>query len=122
MKRTVDKKTKHRARELRQNLTVAERRLWLRFRGKQFLGLHIRKQHPIGPYIVDFFIPKVTLIIELDGDSHDTRMDKDSYRDEFMRERGFEVVRIQNEQIMRNLDGVLEYLKNYCEEKENNPL
>ena len=107
---------------MRRNLTPAERRLWSRFQGRQFLGLHIRKQHPIGPYIFDFFIPKFNLIIELDGDSHDTRMDKDRCRDEFIREQGLEVVRIQNEQVMRNLDGVLEYLKKCCEEKEDNPL
>ena len=121
MRRTVSRTTKERAKELRRNLTHAEKRLWSRLRGKRFLGLHVRKQHPIGPYIVDFLVPKLNMVIELDGDSHDVRLDKDKKRDDSMQEQGLEVVRIQNRDVMANLDGVIEYLRSICEQRMSTP-
>ena len=57
-------------RQLRSGMTGAERRLWLRLRAKQFLALKFRRQHGIGPYIVDFYCPEKSLVIEVDGDTH----------------------------------------------------
>jgi very-short-patch-repair endonuclease len=57
----------HRARSLRANATKAERKLWRRLKSKQIEGLKFRKQHPIGPYILDFYCPEVKLCIEVDG-------------------------------------------------------
>jgi very-short-patch-repair endonuclease len=59
-----------RARQLRRELTPAERKLWARLRYRQLEGLHFRKQHPVGRFIVDFFCAKAKLIIEIDGDTH----------------------------------------------------
>lgn len=58
------------ARQFRKDLTPPEARLWARLKGKAD-GLHFRKQHPIGPYIVDFYCAKANLIIEVDGLAHD---------------------------------------------------
>ena len=57
-------------RHFRANLTLAETRLWAKLRSKQFQELKFRRQHGIGPYIVDFFCPEKRLIVEVDGDVH----------------------------------------------------
>ncbi len=57
-------------RHLRSEMTNAETRLWSKLRAKQFQGLKFRRQHGIGPYIVDFYCPERSLVIEVDGDSH----------------------------------------------------
>ena len=59
-----------RARELRRDMTPAEKKLWARVRAGQLNGAHFRKQHAVGTYIVDFFCAKSKLVIEVDGDTH----------------------------------------------------
>ena len=58
------------ARQLRSNMTDAERRLWARLRGKQILGVQFYRQKPLGNSIVDFYAPKAHLVIEVDGSQH----------------------------------------------------
>jgi very-short-patch-repair endonuclease len=66
--------TRRRSQRLRENATFPEQLLWSKLRGKQLAGLRFRRQHPIEPYIVDFYCPTARLAIKLDGDSHDKRM------------------------------------------------
>ncbi|TLY25727.1 MAG: DUF559 domain-containing protein, partial [Nitrospirae bacterium] len=70
-------------RRLRSEMTHAEMRLWARIRAKQFQGLKFRRQHGIGPYIVDFYCPEKSLVIEVDGDTHaePSQIFKDERRD-----------------------------------------
>jgi very-short-patch-repair endonuclease len=93
-------------------MTTPEVRLWARLRGKQFHGLKFRRQHGIGPYIVDFFCPEQCLVIELDGDSHadDDQVLKDRERDQYLQSLGLRVIRYRNDEILENLDGVVEDL------------
>jgi hypothetical protein len=56
------------ARELRKDMTPAEKKLWSKLRKGQICGTHFRKQHPVGPFIIDFFCAKAKLAIEVDGD------------------------------------------------------
>ena len=121
MKKSVDRKTKNRAKHLRKNASPVERLFWCRIRAGQLHGLRIRRQHPIGPYIADFYVPRLGLVIELDGDSHDFRVKKDRVRDRYMEVQGLTVLRFQNRDIMKRLDSVLEYLWNYCEECLHRP-
>jgi very-short-patch-repair endonuclease len=95
------------ARDLRCNLTDAERRLWHHLRGKQ-LGARFRRQAPIGPYIADFacFDPK--LVIELDGGQHDQQRGYDTRRDAWLRAQGFALLRFWNDETLRNTSGVAE--------------
>ena len=104
--------TQKRARALRRELTNAERILWSRLKGRQ-LGWQFRLQHPVGPYIADFACARLKLIIELDGATHGTADERiyDAQRTRFMEEQGWGVIRFWNDEVYRNLDGVLESMR-----------
>nr|WP_247711798.1 DUF559 domain-containing protein [Qipengyuania qiaonensis] len=100
---------------MRREMPEPELRLWMELRHSRFNGLKFRRQVVIGKRIVDFFCPAKGLIVEIDGDTHDWEADK--YRDDTMlRNHGFTTVRFNNEQVMRNLHGVLERLKSVLDE------
>jgi very-short-patch-repair endonuclease len=93
-----------RARELRQNMTAWEIRLWGRLRKDQ-LGLRFRRQHPVGNYIADFACIPAKLIIEADGDHH-YWYGQDKRRDAWLSAQGWRVMRYENRQIQWELDDV----------------
>ena len=99
-------------RRLRSNMTCPETRLWLRLRARQLQGLKFRRQHGIGPYIVDFYCPEQSLVIEVDGDSHADadQILKDRQRAKYLQSLGLHVIRYVNDDILKNLDGVMEDL------------
>ena len=99
-------------RRLRSNMTGPEARLWSKLRARQFQGLKFRRQHGIGPYIVDFYCPEQSLVIEIDGDSYADadQILKDQLRDKYFRSLGLHVIRYCNDDIVKNLDGALEDL------------
>ena len=82
--------------------------LWHRLRRRQVSGHHFRRQHRIGPYFVDFACRRSKLAIELDGSQHDGRQRYDRRRDEYIRGKGYQVIRVGNEEVFTNIDGVLE--------------
>lgn len=98
------------ARKLRRNLTPHEVKLWSLLRDKRFIDLKFRRQYPIGKYIVDFCCPSKRLVIELDGSGHiepkQTKIDKE--RDKYLNSQGFAVLRVWNNELDDNLDGVVE--------------
>jgi len=96
-----------RARQLRNNMTEAERHLWSALRRRQRLGCKFRRQAPIGGYIADFACFAPPLVVELDGESHDQTAGHDRTRDRRMRARGFAVLRFQNDDVRANLEGVV---------------
>ena len=102
-----------RARALRRDLTRFEKQLWLRLRGSQ-LGVAFRKQHPIGPYIVDFAAPSINLVVEIDGGQHGTPSggDEDRKRDGFLAAKDWQVLRFWNHEVFENADGVVETIWN----------
>lgn len=104
------------ARKLRRNMTDAERKLWSLVRGRQ-LGVKIRRQVPIGRYIVDFLCQEKKLIIELDGGQHYTPdgLKRDKARDEFLRGLGYTVLRISNIDMMKHADSVLEEVHSHLQ-------
>ena len=99
-------------RRLRSDMTGPETRLWSRQRARQLQGLKFRRQHGIGPYIVDFYCPEQFLVIEVDGDSHADadQILKDQLRDRYFQSLGLRVVRYINDDILKNLDRALEDL------------
>jgi very-short-patch-repair endonuclease len=96
-----------RARQLRKDPTDAERVLWQKLRFWQVNGWKFRRQQPLGGYIVDFVCLQKRLIIELDGGQHADRIDYDKVRDGWLCEQGFVVLRFWNNDVLKNLDGVV---------------
>jgi very-short-patch-repair endonuclease len=107
----VAAKTFGRARGLRGKMTNAETLLWSQLR-RGICGMRFRRQHPIGPYIADFACIPVRLVIEIDGATHSTEMERrhDAQRDAFLRARSWQIVRVTNEEVYRSLDAVLELI------------
>jgi len=99
-----------RARSLRRDGTEVERKLWQRLRNGQIRDANFRRQHPAGPYILDFFCPRLGLAIELDGGQHAESADRDRVRDEWLRQHGVTVLRFWNSDIVQNIEGVLEVI------------
>ncbi len=96
------------ARELRKNMTDAERRLWSRLRRRQFAECKFRKQAPIGTYIVDFVCFERKLIVELDGGQHVLRSLEDERRTAWLNSQGFRVLRYWNHDVFEDIDTMLE--------------
>ncbi|QGX40368.1 endonuclease domain-containing protein [Permianibacter aggregans] len=94
---------------LRNNVGEPEHQLWQRLRGSQ-LGVKFRRQHGIGPFIVDFYCSAHQLVIEVDGVTHETMASQkaDTGRDQFMRSLGIKVLRFSNQQVMTEVDGVVQ--------------
>ena len=95
------------ARTLRRNSTDAEIRLWSALRDRRLAGYRFRRQHPIGPFIVDFGCTRHQLIIEADGGQHaDNAADEE--RTEWLQRNGWRVLRFWNNDILANTNGVIE--------------
>jgi len=92
---------------LRREQTLVEKRMWHRLRAKQFYGIKFRRQHPIGPYIVDFCSPSAKLVIELDGGRHADQREYDERRTSYLKQYGFKVLRFWDNEVWHNMDGVL---------------
>ncbi len=101
--------------ELRLKRTPAENKLWFYLRDKRFEKLKFRRQHGVGPYIVDYYCPQKSLVIEIDGDihAHPDQIKKDEQRTDYLNKRGLQVLRYNNEDLLKNLEGVLEDLRNH---------
>ena len=98
-----------RVRALRRSATDAERKLWLQLRSRALEGHKFIRQHPIGPYVVDFACREHRLIIEIDGGQHATSP-KDAARTRYLSSRGYLVLRYWNNEVIENLSGVLEHI------------
>jgi very-short-patch-repair endonuclease len=99
-----------RAMILRRDVTDAERKLWQGLRALPMQDSHFRRQAPIGPYFADFACHAKRLVIELDGGQHgeEAHAKRDAARDTYMRANGYRVLRFWNNDVMRNLNGILE--------------
>ena len=99
------------ARELRQRLTEAERRLWHRLRNRQLDGYKFRRQVPLGRYIADFVCLQARLVVEVDGGQHGWRAEADEARTSWLETNGFHVLRFWNNEVCDNLAGVLDTIR-----------
>lgn len=97
------------ARQLRGQLTDAEQVLWSVLRDSRLYGIKFRRQHPFGPYVLDFFCVKAQLAVELDGGIHD-RPEQREYDDErtaYLEANGLRILRFRNEDVADRLDEVV---------------
>lgn len=99
------------ASKLRKAGNLSEVLLWLEVKNKKFHGLDFFRQKIIGNYIVDFFCAAKRAVIEIDGESHNEKLDYDKERDEFMEQLGLKVIRIYDIEVKKNLGGVLRHLE-----------
>lgn len=107
-----------RARRLRGNLTDAEQRLWQKLRHGQISGFQFRRQHPVGPYPLDFYCPNLRLAIEVDGGQHaEARKHADDHRTRWLADKDIAVVRYWNNDVLSNLQGVIEDLLVHIERR-----
>ena len=95
-----------RSRELRQNVGEPERRLWRALR-EAMPGMKFRRQVPMGQHHADFCSHAARLIVELDGDDHAAKPERDEVRTRFLEHEGYDVIRFANADVMTNLDGVV---------------
>ena len=95
------------ARELRGRTTPAEEALWAVVRRQQIDGLQFRRQHPIGPFVLDFYCPSQKLCIELDGPVHDGTADRDEARTDALNTLGIRVIRFRNDEVLGEIDAVI---------------
>ncbi len=114
-----------RSRSLREDQTPAEAKTWRALRGRGLGGFKFVRQEPIGPYFADFVCRDEKLIVEIDGATHSTdeELRHDARRTEFLQAQGYRLVRFVNEEVYRNMDGVLQtILAKLDEQAAKNPL
>jgi very-short-patch-repair endonuclease len=100
------RKTHDQARQMRGTMSRSEVLLWVRLRGRSPGAPAFRRQHPIGPYIADFYCSAVKLVVEVDGGVHEQedRIVRDHHRDEYLRGRGCRVLRITAREVLQDPD------------------
>ncbi|GAB2633293.1 endonuclease domain-containing protein [Belliella aquatica] len=98
-----------RAKELRENMTIAEQVIWERLRAGKLNGLKFRRQHPISKFIIDFYCHQYKLVIELDGDVHEEKdqKERDLGREEELKNLGLHIIRFSNESVLNETNEVL---------------
>lgn len=101
---------RHRARQLRRNMTDAERVLWSRLRKRQLEGYRFRRQYPLGRYIVDFICLQQRLVIEIDGGQHNDQQTYDDMRTTWLEAQGYRVLRFWNNDVLDYTEAVVEII------------
>ncbi len=98
---------KHLARILRKNMTDAERLMWKHLRNRRLDEWKFRRQHPIGKFIVDFVCLEKKLIVEVDGGQHAQNLEADAKRTEYLRQKGYRILRFWNNEVLQETESVL---------------
>ncbi|MPL97852.1 hypothetical protein SDC9_44047 [bioreactor metagenome] len=119
MKPTInyDPKLKQRAKELRKNSTLSEVLLWQQLKGKKMMGLDFHRQKPIDRYIVDFYCAELMLAIEIDGITHDNKVEYDRFREQRLNTLGLSVLRFLDTDVKHNLAGVIKVIELWVNER-----
>jgi len=121
MKIYYNPKLKARARELRNNSTLAEVLLWNQLKARKMKGYQFMRQKPIGNYIVDFLCSKIKLVIEIDGESHVDKVEYDNKRQQELEAIGLSFLRFSDHDVKNNLNGVFQTIEKWIEEFEQPP-
>ena len=106
-----------RARELRNNLTDAERCLWQKLKRRQIAGVKFRRQQPIGPFIVDFACFERRVIVEVDGGQHAEQLHRDEQRTRWLEAQGYRVLRFWNNDVLGNNEAVVQAVFDVVEKR-----
>jgi very-short-patch-repair endonuclease len=121
----VTKEKLERAKELRREMTPAEKVLWQELRANK-LGVHFRRQQIIAGFIVDFYCHKSALVVEVDGDIHDLQQEEDARREKVLSEMRLRIIRFRNEEVFKNISAVVgeisELVSKQADVDNNRPL
>jgi very-short-patch-repair endonuclease len=109
-------KLKQRSRELRNRSTLAEVLLWNQLKRRKMLGCSFLRQRPIHKYIVDFYCPRLKLVIEIDGESHRNKFHSDQPRERDLRSLGLWVLRFQDRDVKHDMGNVLRCIQSWIEQ------
>lgn len=110
----VTKAKLQRAKELRREMTPAEKILWEELRANK-LGVHFRRQQVIQGFIVDFYCHKAGLVIEVDGDVHDLQKGEDERREKVLHQMGLQIIRFRNNDVLKNPSMIVERIREYAQ-------
>lgn len=102
------------AKELRREMTPAEKMLWKQVKGNKLSGLHFRRQQIIHGYFADFYCHQHELIMEVDGEIHEFQQEYDAEREANLKALGFRIIRFTNEEVTNNVKGVLQKIAEEC--------
>jgi len=118
MKRPKPAHDWNKARQLRRQMSLPEVLLWKQLKG-QPLGIKFRRQHPVGPFVIDFYCPAVKLGFEIDGMVHDAgdRPERDQRRDVWLHQQGIELIRIPASEVLRSMESVAEAIVMECSKR-----
>jgi len=114
----------HRRRSLRKNMPEPENRIWYYLRARRLKNLKFRRQYSLGSYIIDFYCSEKNLAIEIDGDTHFYNQDIEAYdskRQEYIESRGIHVLRFTNREVVENITGVLEQIREIVNDNHPSP-
>ena len=108
------------SRQLRENMTDAEKHLWTKIRRKQVKGYQFYRQKPIGDYIIDFFCPRAKLVIEVDGIQHfsNEMTEYDRIRNKYLSSLGLRVLRFTNTDVLTYIERVVESIEGKISPRE----
>ena len=109
MKLTGPRETMKHAKRLRTEMSLPEVILWQALRRQQ-TGLRFRKQHPAGPYVLDFYCDATKLCVEVDGEAHSWRFEHDRVRDQLLAEQGVTTIRVLARDVLSDLDAVVAFI------------
>ena len=107
------KRLKDTRKELRNNMTNAEKKLWENLKWKKILWLKFRRQHSVWRYILDFYCPSEKLCIELDWEIHDETKEYDNIRTEYLNQSDINVLRFSNDEVFENIENVIVKIENH---------
>ena len=110
----VTKEKLQRAKELRREMTPAEKILWQELRANK-LGVHFRRQQVVQGFIVDFYCHQASLVVEVDGDIHDLQKEEDERREKVLSALGLRIVRFGNDEVIRELSAVVGRIRTQVE-------
>lgn len=107
--RGVPREVQLAARRLRRAMTPAEQTLWQALRRQHLTGLRFRRQHAVGPFILDFYCPASHLVVEVDGGVHEEpeQAARDAARTEALAAYGYHILRVSNEQVLSDVNAVV---------------
>ena len=101
---------------LRRDMTFPERLLWNHLKGSQLAGWKFRRQHPMGPFVADYYCHAAKLVVELDGMSHVGQASVDAERSNYLESQNLRVIRFTNDDVLQHLDAVLEAILMACKQ------